>query len=73
MSSKSTPSKFGGTVGFLARKRADSGVGIADCGWTEMEVAMGVEYWWVEVEVGVVGVCREEGGLVGGWWKVVGS
>lgn len=28
MSSKSTPSYVGGTVGFLARKAADSGVGI---------------------------------------------
>jgi hypothetical protein len=28
LSSKSTPSKVGGTFGFLARKAADSGVGI---------------------------------------------
>lgn len=28
MSSKSTPSYVGGTVGFFARKAADSGVGI---------------------------------------------
>lgn len=31
LSSKSTPSKVGGTVGFLARKASDSGVGIASC------------------------------------------
>lgn len=40
LSSKSTPSKVGGTVGFLARNAADSGVGIF------------CEIWCVELKVG---------------------
>ena len=55
LSLKSTPSKVGGTVGFLARKASDSGMGIVERARERWGVVGG---WDGEGEVGGLG-CEE--------------